>query len=396
MTRSRVRFVSLVTTTTLLTSCAHEQYRIPTPVTSAPQSPASPQSTKSSNKEQILENQGRVAWQRASSMEQQHRYSEALGEYLAAAGFFDRASAAADSDQIPLANRPPSVYLNSARSRIDVSRLLSKTHANFGIISDNLLAGERALHQLEELHSIRAGAQGQFWQPWAWRIYYLFGDLWFLQGRLDDARHAYLIASVLNPNAPQPKVMMEVIKRAESGRKSEHTQPPLKNPPSGSTTLTRPDQRDLEIAKLRAEKAEEEAAKHKAEARAFEIEAGLANAQKEGERLRSLAEIEKARAETAKARAEAEAAVAKSVANAHTPANRPTQSEVDRTTQALSNEISFGRLLQYGAAALPIAVHILGIVELGPVGIGVGILALAGMAWDDWNKPRKSSAPASR
>ena len=52
----------------------------------------------------------------------------------------------------------------------------------------------------------------------------------------------------------------------------------------------------------------------------------------------------------------------------------------------ISQAIPPSRMLQYGATILPLAAEVLGFVELGPIGVAAGLLTLAAMAWDDWNK----------
>jgi chemotaxis protein histidine kinase CheA len=390
--------ISVITSASLIVSCGQPRY------SAAPSPPArSVPHPRSLSVEQEFDDRGRAAWQAGLSSERRQQFTAALAQYAEAVSLFDRALRAADADGIPLVNRPPSIYLNTAKCRIDIARVLIRTGAAEYQVTQHLRTAELVLHKLEEVHAKKADLQGDFWQTWAWRIYYLFGDVHLLQHRLSEARRDYLVASHLNPHFTPPAAIASIIDEAQHARPSgiressrlptESTTEPesrySQDRPRASVQAKEEAQaaRDAEErARTQAEAAQaESAAQERARARAqAKAEAAAAHAAaEERARAQADAQVEAARGAQERARANAEArARAEQV-----------QQQPDGLLQALRKAIPPGRLMELGGAGLMLAAQILEIAELGPWGAG---LVLAGMIWQDWDKVKKVLGQTSK
>src|SRR5262245_53529346 len=174
-----------------------------------------PPNSQSRSREQRLEDQGRTAWENGRRLEAQKRFAEALASYRLAASFFEQTLGAADADRIPIEDRPPRIYLLSAKCAIDITRMTIRSGGSATAAQVYLESAEKTLRELEHAHGRKANRKQELWLSWAWAMYHLYGDVHLLQNKLTQARHDYMVASGLNPNFAPSRAIAEYIAEAQ-------------------------------------------------------------------------------------------------------------------------------------------------------------------------------------
>ncbi len=164
-----------------------------------------------------MEQQGILFWRQGVSFERERRFAEALQGYTAAARFFDGILAQKKQREVPFERRPVTLYFNSAKTNLDVVRMLVAVYKDAAIIGPHLNSAESALTQLYQVQVAMANQQGVAYFPWSWHLYYLLGDVRLMQQRLADAQNDYRIAALLNPNFALPQAMHQLVIRTKNG-----------------------------------------------------------------------------------------------------------------------------------------------------------------------------------
>jgi hypothetical protein len=184
--------------------------------------PAPPQRPLVGQQEQAFQSQASDAWRSARALDLQNRPLDALEEYRSAAAFLERARQQADYDQIPMESRPAGFYLGVAECHINIVRILVVSGRKAEVIAD-LGTAERSLLLLQNKYRRSVNPKAL---PWAWRMFYVLGDLHLLQGNTFAARDDYARSAELNPQFAPASALVEYLPHATPTRTPVATSPP--------------------------------------------------------------------------------------------------------------------------------------------------------------------------
>ena len=157
-----------------------------------------------------------VESERASKLERRGKLERAVDAYELAGRLAEGSIVEAERTGAAEQGRPPQVYFLCATSHLHAGRLLSQMKGNDrdeGRRDDMLEKAARYLEMVEKIEVDRAQQAGGPINPEIWRVRNAAGYVYFLRGKLAQARLQYEAVLELNPTyKPASQALVEINK----------------------------------------------------------------------------------------------------------------------------------------------------------------------------------------